>query len=179
MPMLQPGNIDLNNRPVVQNQDGTISTVRSMSVNIDGHEILIPTVSDDGRIMGDKEAIRNFKKTGKHLGIFSDPGSATEYAEKLHDQQGQMYGNQQPMPDLAAAQEGMRRAFKTPEPKPQEQGPGLMDQVSSFLNRQFVTPKPEIAKPVSEPELDKGFLQGVSNAFKGNAQKDALSKLRR
>lgn len=82
---LQPGNIDLYNRPRVKNPDGTTSTVRSMSANFDGKEVLIPTVSDDGRIMPDEEAIESYRKSGKHLGTFSDPESATSYAEKLHE----------------------------------------------------------------------------------------------
>ena len=89
--MLSPGNIDLTKRPVVKNKDGSISTVRSISVNFDGQEILIPTVSDDGRVLSDKEAIDVFKKSGRHLGIFKDSKSASKYAKELHDQQEKMY----------------------------------------------------------------------------------------
>ncbi|HCN9209946.1 TPA: DNA transfer protein [Escherichia coli] len=89
--LLEKGNIDIHNRPVVKNYDGSISTVRSMSTNIDGREVLIPTVSDDGRIMSDDEAIDSFMRTGKHLGMFDNPDDATAYAESLHNQQADEY----------------------------------------------------------------------------------------
>lgn len=86
------GNIDLYSRPRVDNGDGTYSTVRSMSFGDEnGREILIPTVSDDGRIMSDDEAINNYYQTGKHLGIFNSPEAATAYAERLHELQEQYY----------------------------------------------------------------------------------------
>ncbi|WFU84836.1 hypothetical protein QA645_19470 [Bradyrhizobium sp. CIAT3101] len=89
--LLETGNIDLNSRPVVKNDDGTISTVRSIGVNVDGKETLIPTVSDDGRIMSNDEAVAQFRSTGKHLGKFDNPESATRYAESLHTQQAARY----------------------------------------------------------------------------------------
>jgi hypothetical protein len=91
--LVQPGNIDLTKRPIVKNPDGSISTVRSISVNMDGHEVLIPTVSDDGKILSNEQAIRLYQKTGKHLGMFETPDAATEYAKLLHTQQEQMYLN--------------------------------------------------------------------------------------
>jgi hypothetical protein len=97
---LEPGNIDLHNRPRVRNADGSVSTVRSVSMNFGDGEVLLPTVSDDGRIMTDDEAADQYRKTGRHLGRFSTPDHADAYAQQLHnDQEREYVGTESPMAD--------------------------------------------------------------------------------
>jgi hypothetical protein len=88
--LIEPGNIDLTKRPVVKNKDGSISTVRSMSFEEDGRQILIPTVVGN-KVVSDKAAIDHYHKTGEHLGMFSSVKATNAYAKKLHEEQDKMY----------------------------------------------------------------------------------------
>lgn len=91
------GNINLFTRPIVRNNDGSKSTVLSMSFYDEntGKETLIPMVGHkNGRpaILSEKEAINLFQATGKHLGKFNNPKDANKMAEKIHRQQEFYYG---------------------------------------------------------------------------------------
>lgn len=97
--MISTGNIDLGSRPVVTNPDGSISTVRSISIGTDNGEVLIPTVVGD-RLLSEPEAINHFRETGQHLGIFRTPESANQYAESLHQSQAKQYSEKNSPPKL-------------------------------------------------------------------------------
>jgi hypothetical protein len=86
------GTIDLNNREIVHNDDGSISTEYSFSFYDDntGKEVLIPRVVN-GQIVSDEEAERHYYETGEHLGMFDDWHDADEYAMMLHNRQNWYY----------------------------------------------------------------------------------------
>jgi len=78
-------------RPHITNPDGSRSTVHSTSFGNDaGEEVLVPGMNSE-RLLSDKEALDQYRKTGQNLGTFSDPESATEYAKALHDRYEQGY----------------------------------------------------------------------------------------
>ena len=87
------GNINLYKRPQVKNPDGSISTVRSMSFNDGTNEVLIPTVSNDGKILSEDDAINNYYQTGQYLGKFNTVDDANNYAQRLHDEQDRYYNS--------------------------------------------------------------------------------------
>lgn len=91
--LIEAGNINLANRPIVENPDGSFSTVESKSFNIDGQEVLLPTISDDGKRLTDEQVINLYKMSGRHLGKFSSSEAATRYAEQLHKEQEKQYAD--------------------------------------------------------------------------------------
>jgi len=80
---IHAGNLPTDIRNKVTNPDGTISTVRTMSIGVDGGEVLIPTVVG-GRVLSDQDAIAHYRSTGENFGTFRTPDEATTYAKQLH-----------------------------------------------------------------------------------------------
>lgn len=124
--MIEPGNIDLSARPVVRHTDGSISTVRSISVEMNGKEYLIPTVSEAGKVLSEDDAVKQFKKTGKHLGVFDSPEDATAYARQLHEDQESLYSPQQGAADV------LNQPVSSPQKAAQVLSPALQQYESAF-----------------------------------------------
>lgn len=95
---LVAGNIDLKARPIADQTSisgqtpDTESTVLSMGIEIDGRQVLIPRVSNDGRVMSEEEAVSEFMRTGRMLGVYRTVEEANAAAERLHQDQADLYG---------------------------------------------------------------------------------------
>lgn len=116
------GNIDLYNRPQYRNEDGSISTVDSIGFNIDGQEVLLPTVwMKDGKpyhSYDDEEILNHYRETGEYLGKFNTLEESNAYGEKLHRAQEYYYSGankaeKQPMQDRAKKVAEIRKDIDT------------------------------------------------------------------
>lgn len=116
--MIRTGNIDIANRPTVKLPDGRTATVFSKSFNLDGKEVLLPTVSKDGKLWTDQEAVDNYRKTGENLGVFDSHEAASRYAQALHEQQDEMYvrPNEQPIKDNTPIKDERQPIKEEPQP---------------------------------------------------------------
>jgi hypothetical protein len=111
--MIEQGNVDAFNRPVLKNPDGSVSTTSSISIEEDGREILIPTVVNGKRI-SQQDAIDRYHRTGEHLGKFTTPDAADAYAQSLHNRQARTLDGGSSEPTL---QDQMGEAAKIQDPE--------------------------------------------------------------
>lgn len=156
------GNIDLYNRPQYRNADGSISTVDSTSFNIQGKEVLLPSVwMKDGKAYrssdGD-EILQHFYDTGELLGVFDTVDAANSYAEKLHDAQDYYYTTQREKAlDEAVAHDqlqGMKRTLAILESqKKQEQA--QQPSILSMLGKASDSTLPTFQAESAQSETDR------------------------
>lgn len=101
---IELGNIDLNNRPIYTNPNGSISTVRSIirgeEVNGQIVYVVIPTIVGTGvysgnsaSLLSDSAAWSHYKATGQHLGKFTTIKDADKFAQYLSVQQSEQYNS--------------------------------------------------------------------------------------
>jgi hypothetical protein len=157
--MVEEGNLDIRNRPIVKNPNGSVSTERSFSDNFDGVEVLLPTVID-GKIVSREEAIDHYKKTGENLGKFKDAASADVYAENLHnrpDPRWQSGGGPEPGSRQAMVAENRQR---------------LIDAIKGTEDMGYKVPH-KIGEP-NEPEGDRSPTQDMESLVSAlkRAEKD-------
>lgn len=156
------GNIDLYNRPQYRNADGSISTVDSTSFNIQGKEVLLPSVwMKDGKAYrssdGD-EILQHFYDTGEFLGVFDTVDAANSYAEKLHDAQDYYYTTQreQALDETVAHDQlqGMKRTLAILESqKKQEQA--QQPSILSVLGKASDSTLPTFRAGSAQSETDR------------------------
>ncbi len=92
------GNIDLYNRPIYENADGTVSTVDSITVQIDDKFVVLPTIirGENGeaiRLEETEDIVAHYVKTGEYLGEFDTLEDANGYANRLHYAQAYHYSD--------------------------------------------------------------------------------------
>lgn len=90
--LLEPGNIDVAARRAHELEPGVIATVKSESFNIDGKEVLLPSIDENGKLLSADEIVEAYRGSGQHLGIFDTPESASAYAKGLSNRQGERFG---------------------------------------------------------------------------------------
>lgn len=94
--MNSAGNIDLTQRPIRMNDDGSASTVRSASINENGKEVLIPTIGQNGEDLNMDQAVDLYRRTGQNLGRYNSVGEANQAAQNIHDSEQRRLGQQGP-----------------------------------------------------------------------------------
>lgn len=105
--VIEYGNINLALRPIVKLKNGSIATIFSITITrtilteqrssiVGGTkvQILIPSISDDGEILKDKDATELYLMTGRHLGIFATIKDASKYGKALSAQESAKYKTQ-------------------------------------------------------------------------------------
>lgn len=87
---ISPGNLDFLHRQVANLPGGKIATVDTISIRVDGREVVIPMVYG-GKLHSQQEAIQHYLATHQNLGTFRSIASANAFTQRLHVQQEQFF----------------------------------------------------------------------------------------
>jgi hypothetical protein len=165
------GNIDLNNRPVVKNRDGSISTVRSITITEGNTAVVIPTVikrpNGSGVIVSDREAIKYYQRSGQHLGKFSNIRDADTYAQNLHNQQDAQYPN----PGKSFIGEGLLSFKGVPKPKRKPPTVTSADINNLAIRVRQHNSKAKASQRANLRDLKNVYLRGLQDGDKTSANK--------
>jgi|GEM_PF-2450235 len=149
----EQGNIDLDKREKVWNQDGGYSTVRTMTIEEDGKTILLPTIVNDKEVSEDA-AVANFHRTGDHLGKFNTQKQADEYDQAMHKRMKWLGENAWKGESKVTKQEGKEEA--KPESKTVKPG----DDIKS-LTDEFIKSKAFKDSDLSEAEVRNKISESI------------------
>jgi hypothetical protein len=162
---IEPGNVDLYRQPKVKNPDGSISTVDSIGVSIDDKEYLLPTVTPDGRHFTGtpqekaNQAVDEFRRTGKHLGVFRTQEDSNIYGKQLHEDYAAGLYDQVVTTDesrLAADQAIVDRHLQN-HPAQKEQGEPKVPQARDWLMTWF--------NSTDAAQMSKVDMEGINQAW--------------
>lgn len=155
---IEIGNIDLNNRPIYTNENGSISTVRSIIISEEVNRktvyVVIPTILGTGvysgnsaMLVSDGYATSHYKATGQHLGKFSTIKDADKFAQYLSTQQQAQYNKKQGAPHYM----NLLRQQQLQVLSNRFDGPNLI--------KSSIYPIPTSASPTLYPYIELGLIE--------------------
>jgi len=84
--LVEPGNIPLVGRPLIDMGKGQVGSEYSVSFTQDGKEVLVPTIFD-GKTHTPQEAWQHYLDTGQHMGKYDNPQDADAAATLIHQRE--------------------------------------------------------------------------------------------
>mgnify|MGYP003118776175 CR=1 FL=1 len=163
-PILEHHFYNIANNAALKNEDGTISTVRSAIVEMDGDQVLIPTIWD-GQEVDLKTAINNAKKSGVNWSRAT--GEDAEFELQTKDDGAHKYMN-----DQTSAEEAkiiLDEYYSTGSSQRMEDNRELFEQEQSYLMdkypEDYYTPTDEGLPTMLDVLKDTGKLGGLMGLY--------------
>ena len=80
------GNMDTTSRKPIKLSNGEIELFKPMAFRNSGKVIVVPMITDGGKLLTESGAINKYFETGMHLGIFNNMTDAKRLIEELEEQ---------------------------------------------------------------------------------------------